>query len=640
MSLLLTSLFFFVAPAQDVTGVYEVSGPTSNPRVILQETASGDIIGYLVGSSGTWITSGHRSGSETVIELQGRDGGSEDWFGTLRLHPDGSNLDGALEIDKEDIPVYLTQSKLDFVEEPWIWYDETNDIMTNVRRVLDTTGAFTGGSFSAVDGCDFMACGGSVESWTDASGTHTIHTTSSGDCWQDGDLIGTWDPSGNELSGTWNSTNCVWTSPGGSFIGGKVGETNRKHAEELLLSLATFVDDFESESSAAADLFHSAYLSDGVTKADWQSQFSTWFAEYDAIEVTVEGPQEIVTYNDSDVHPWLIDDLRISWKVSAQGLSVSTATVETFWEREEPGFLGPDLRYIGTESGRYVIVGNGEATPLTIGLPIQLSDVNYSIYGVWPFGQHGGGHAEDGHGGLDIEFQLGTLVRAAAEGEILDIRSNTSHLPAVIWDIIQEVRPGVRLQYGEVQDPLLVSVGDVVTPGTPIGSPWEITYSGGTYAMIHFALSATLGGDLCPVEWWDASAQADWDVIWPQCHYSQELCEPFACNDRDAEPPYTATWELETAGSASGPDSILFFRADGYAHDYVYTFFDATGTPTETGVTEGATSPSTLGYKFIADGTGVITFGAVDVLDDEMQLLLESTMPSSMRGAAIYRYQE
>lgn len=641
MSLLLAPLFFFVAPAQDVTGVYEVSGPTSNPRVVLQETASGDIIGYIVGSAGTWITSGHRNGSEILIELQGQDGGDEDWFGTLRLHPDGPNLDGAFQTDMEDTPVYLTQSKLDFVEEPWIWADEAIDITAHVRRVLDTTGAFIGGSFSAIEGCDFMACGGNVESWTVVGVTHTIHTTSSGNCWQQGDLIGAWDASANQLNGTWTSANCASTSPGGSFLAGKVGATNRKHVVELFASLATFVNDFESESTATADVFHSAYMSDGVTKADWQTQLGAWFAAYDQIEVSVMSPREVITVVDSDVHPHVYDSPRISWAVQAAGLNVATGAVETFWEREEPGILGPDLRYIDTESGRYVFVGNGLTSPLTIGLPVQLADVAYSFYGAWPFGQHGGGHAEDGHGGVDFEFQLGALVfvRAAAEGEIVSIHQDTSHPPAVLYDLTQVIRPGVRIRYGEVQNPL-VSVGDVITPGTPIGSPREITHSGGTYAMMHFALSSDITDGLCPIEWWNASAQADWDVIWPQCHYSEELCEPFACNDREAGPPYTATWELETAGSRSGPDSVLFFRADGYAHNYVYTFFDAAGASYETGSTEWVSSPATIGLRFTADGTGAYTYGACDVVDDEMQLKLGATMPRNMQGAATYRYQQ
>ena len=39
----------------------------------------------------------------------------------------------------------------------------------------------------------------------------------------------------------------------------------------------------------------------------------------------------------------LISEPLLTWTVCATGLNIATGVVETFWEREEPDILGPDL---------------------------------------------------------------------------------------------------------------------------------------------------------------------------------------------------------------------------------------------------------------------------------------------------------
>jgi len=641
MPLPLASALLALAPVHDITGVYEVHDPPADVFVVLHERAEGEIIGYIAGSPMTWIESGQRYGSGVLLKLKGKDGGSEKpWSITLRVQELGRNLEGVVLQEKDVVPITLYHSTARFVEEPWIWFDEASEEDHDVSRVLDLGGNFLLGGFSSKNSCSFMACGGKIDSWTEITGSHDIWTSSTGGCGQTSHLVGTFDTMANQLNGTWDTTDCTSATYNGSFIAGKVGSTYDKHIQALLLSIGDFADDFEAESLDAADVFHSAYMSDGSTRADWEAQLAAWYAAYDQIEVEISGPSKIVTVTGPDVHPYLLEHPRIAWAVRAEGLNVSTGAHETFWDREEPNILGPDLRFLGVQDGRIVFIGNGETQPLEIGLPIQLADTAFNAYGAWPFGLHGGGHPEDGHSGIDIEYKLGPLVYvyAAADGEITDISPDTSHPPTIIWSVDQRIRPGVSVRYGEIMDPLQVSVGDVITTGTPIGSP--MTWGeGSAYAMIHFSLSIS-EEQTCPAAWWSASAQADWDVIWPQCHYSEELCEPLACNDRDAPPPYTATWNLELAGTNPGPDSILFFRADGHAHDHVYTFFDSAGAVYETGTTLWTSSPSTLGLIFIADGSGVMTYGAIDVVSDEMEFKLDTSMPTDMTGSAVYRYQQ
>jgi YVTN family beta-propeller protein len=380
-------------------------------------------------------------------------------------------------------------------------------------------------------------------------------------------------------------------------------------------------------------------MSEGTTRSDWEAQLAAWYAAYDEIEVEISGPDEILTIIGSDVHPYLQGDRRTSWTIRASGVDAGTGVTETFYERVEPLVLGPDLRFLGVESGRIVFIGNGETQPLSIGLPILLADASYDVYGAWPFGQHGGGHAEDGHGGIDFEYQPGSFCYAAADGEVIEVRLNDGQPPSIQWVIVQQIRPGVNVQYGHIADPPIVSVGDVLTAGDIVGIPSVMP--GDSHAMIHFSIGYQEqqqgNGDMCPIPWFNAAAAADWDVIWSLSHYSEELAEPLECNDREASTPYVATWNLETAGATAGPDAILFLREDGYAYNYVYTFFDALGSVYETGVTEWMTSPTTLGLRFIADCTGNITFAAVDVISEEMQIKLDPMgMPADMSGAATY----
>jgi hypothetical protein len=640
---MLSTLILALALTPDLTGIYEVSGAPGDALVVLQERAGGELIGYLAGSPTTWIESGQAFPMGALIELQGQDGSqAEPWSVTLKLRKLGRDLTGILIQGSATLPITLTRTGVQFSDETWLWFDQATGGTQDVRRALDLGGNFLLGGFNSSSTCDFMACGGRIDSWSEVAGSHDIWTSSTGSCGQTGHLLGTFDTNSNQLDGTWDSTSCAGPAGMGTFLGGKAGSTSNKEISALLKSLALFADDFEAESLDAADVFHSTYLSDGVNRAAWTTQFSAWFANYDGIQVDISGPKEIITNIGSDVHPYLAGHPRTAWTVRATGTNVSTGLEETFWERIEPELLGPGLRLLGAENGRVVFIGNGQTQPLSIGLPILLSDVDYQTCGAWPFGQHGGGHAEDGHGGIDFEYQAGALCYAAEAGEVVEIRINLGHPPSIQWDVIQEIRPGVLLQYGHVADPPLVNIGDNLTTGAVIGSPSVMP--GGSHAVIHFSLSfqgvEQGNGDQCPTPWFNAAAAADWDVIWPQSHYSQELCEPLQCNDREAAPPYTATWDLELAGSGTGPNAILFFRADGYADNYVYTFFDTTGVAYETGVTEQQSSPGTIGIKFIADGTGALTFGACDVVSDEMQLKLATSMPTDMSGAATYRYQQ
>jgi hypothetical protein len=640
---MLSALLLTIATssAPDLTGIYEVSGAPADVYIVLHERADGELLGYISGSTTAWVESGQRYGSGALIEVQGTDADFEEpWSATLRVRRNGRHLEGVLIQEGAALPVTLERTALRFSEESWIWYDMANMTMHDVSRMVDLGNNFIGGGFNSIDSCMFMACGGNIDNWVVTGAMHDITTSSTGDCGQSGSLSGTFDASTNQLDGTWSSIDCNGNPSAGSFLAGKRGLTYDKHIQAMLLSLGLFADDIEDESLDAADVFHSSYLSDGYSRADWESQLSSWYSSYEDLQVEISGPRQLLTVIGSDVHPYLLGEPRVAWEITITGTHSSTGAVEELYSRSEPNMIGPGMNLISVEAGRIVFTGNGESQPLSIGLPIQLSDVSTDHYVVWPFGVHGGGHAEDGHPGIDFSYVAGAKVIAAEAGEITAITLNTGWTPAQ-WDITQTIRPGVQLRYGHIADPPAVSVGDILAAGDIIGDP-SVT-SGGN-RMIHFALSlgsTSADDDTCPTPWFNAAAASDWDIMWQMAHYSEELSEPLGCNDREADPPYVATWELETPGVSAGPDSILFFRPDGYAHDYVYTFLDASGVAYETGDTEWMTSPSTIGLKFVAtDGSGSLSFAAGDIVGTEMQLKIDLSMPTDMIGAAIYRYQQ
>jgi hypothetical protein len=615
-----------------IDGAWENAAGASE-QILLRGRADGSLLAYLAGDPGVYLAEGSLLGTSVTLDLQGEDGGGVFDAGLFTGNFMGALITGTYDDGSGPVPLTLQRSTALLLEEHWLLIEASSDEVVQAAR-LTNGGTFFGGGFVGLGQCNFLACGGGFDDWSVAGTAHTIQTSSGGSCSASSTLLGDVDPTTSELTGTYTSTNCVGTT-GGDFFGGKAGLTTTAHINAVLMMVADLCDALEAESATAIDGLHSTYLHDGMTRADWGAEFATWYLDYDSIEAKATLTR-IITVDDGEVHPYLQGPDRLDWHFTVSGVPAGGGATETFFEYEL-GVVNDSLHYLGTEGGKRVFVGNGEAQPLSIGLPIQLADVSYDSYVAWPFGVHGGGHVDDGHPGIDFSYLAGSQVYAVGAGEIVDIRPNTGW-PLPQWDITQRIRTGVSVQYGHIADPPSVIVGDVLALGDVIGNPSSF---GGPDETLHFALRFSGSDDVCPVPWFNDSARADWDTLWAQAHYSEELCEPLDCNDRDAPPPYTATWDLETAGTSAGPDSIYFFRLDGDVFEPDYTFFDTTGASYESGHIEWMTSPSTIGLKFIEGGTGVITYGAADIINDEMQFKLDTTtMPTDMIGAAIYRYQQ
>ena len=63
---------------------------------------------------------------------------------------------------------------------------------------------------------------------------------------------------------------------------------------------------------------------------------------------------------------------------------------------------------------------------LSIGMPIDAADAATTSFGLEPFGHHGAVYAEEGHPGWDVEYRIGGIVRAAADGTVQSVFPDAS----------------------------------------------------------------------------------------------------------------------------------------------------------------------------------------------------------------------
>jgi hypothetical protein len=400
----------------------------------------------------------------------------------------------------------------------------------------------------------------------------------------------------------------------------------------LLESLAIFADDFESESPEAADMFHSAYLYNGFARQDVEAAFAAWWGQYNSIRISlsVDG---IVLENDAEVHAYVTGPARMDLRLIAWGRDATTGAWEDFWNYETviPG--AAELGFVGEEGGRTVIVGNGQSAPFTMGLPVSSTGLDNQFVGLHPFGVHGGGHPE-GHPGLDVEYAVGAKVLAGAAGPIVVIRPNDSH-PGT-WSVVQEPRPGFKINYDEVTNlsPSIV-VGTVLAEGDVIGDPWDLI----TYRQCHLGLMA-LGSPLCPTDYLHPAAQAQLDAFWPMCYYDEEPAEPRLYNDQLASFPLTCRWELNTPGTGSSTAEVHFIRPDpADSSVYNYAFVDSTGATTEWGAAKFSRAyPWGTVYLTPDASLGLPDrFGTYDIVEDELTFDWDTTgYPADLAGASLY----
>lgn len=286
---------------------------------------------------------------------------------------------------------------------------------------------------------------------------------------------------------------------------------------------------------------------------------------------------------------------------------------------------------------------------LSLVMPIDLSDLATTAFGLAPYGYHGADHAADGHPGWDVEYRPGGLVRAAAAGTVQSVFPDSSAAGRSTVQIAHVV--GTHFYRTVYTNIATVSADAIpaatVRAGQVLGVAGTVSQTVGTtpitYAMTHFQLDdfeyyreIPNPNAVSPEPFLAADAKLFFDRIWSTAVFSTELVEPYASNPRDLRFPASRTW---TRVSGDGPAGIRFTRAEARSPNYEYAILAESGTAIEMGaVTLALTSRPFPGIDLVSP-TGR-RLGVYDIVSDQMRLSLATfgaARPTDLNAASLYR---
>jgi hypothetical protein len=286
---------------------------------------------------------------------------------------------------------------------------------------------------------------------------------------------------------------------------------------------------------------------------------------------------------------------------------------------------------------------------LSLGMPIDLSDVAATAFGLAPFGYHGADHALDGHPGWDVEYRLGGVVRAAAAGTVQSVGADPSapgrstvqlehvvgtHFYRTVYTNLASVSPEVV-------------AAATVRAGQSLGTAGTVSQTVGTtpitYAMTHFQLDdfeyyrdTPNPNAVTPEPFLTPDAKLFFDRIFSTAVFSPELVEPYASNPRTLAFPASRTW---TRVSGDGPAGIRFTRSDARNPNYEYAVLAESGTAVETGTVTLALTGRPFPSIDLVSATGR-RLGIYDIVSNQMRLSLAnpgSSRPTDLGSASYYR---
>ncbi len=275
-------------------------GFSRSVAVQLHQRDEGDVLGYLLGSSESWVV---RSGAYTagVLDLEivlGSPAG--DRIVVLAGPVSGERATLALTGDLADQTVELIRWQADLVEHRFIFADSTGGLTTphfiNLAVVLDGAGGLVAGSWSGSEQKPPWDRDGGVSSFTINGDQVTVGLDLDGGCSTGSVLEASFDSSTGFHHGTFNLIDCGG-SQAGTMLGGFVDGTNSGDAAEVLNALATVADQLESGVPFVSPhtSFEDGYIHEGTDLAGLFSGFAVETAAWSDIEFSVLDISRIAT---------------------------------------------------------------------------------------------------------------------------------------------------------------------------------------------------------------------------------------------------------------------------------------------------------------------------------------------------------
>ena len=212
------------------------------------------------------------------------------------------------------------------------------------------------------------------------------------------------------------------------------------------------------------------------------------------------------------------------------------------------------------------------ALRFTVVLPVAAGDTATNFFGMTAFGIHFGGtgpsgHGLDGHPGWDVEYRVGAQVRAAADGIVQSVFTDSFINSRSVIQIQHQGGGNYRTVYTNVESVAAgITANAPVTRGQVLGGAGVIsptTGRGVSYAMTHFQVDdfsrnegSTNPNSVNPETFLDPAGRTLFDTVWKTAAYDVELTEPFTGNTRDVTFPITRTWTRESGSLAARIDLV------------------------------------------------------------------------------------
>lgn len=271
------------------------------------------------------------------------------------------------------------------------------------------------------------------------------------------------------------------------------------------------------------------------------------------------------------------------------------------------------------------------------------------------FGIHFGGtgpsgHGLDGHPGWDVEYRVGAQVRAAADGIVQSVFTDSFINSRSVIQIQHQGGGNYRTVYTNVESVAAgITANAPVTRGQVLGSAGVIsptTGRGVSYAMTHFQVDdfsrnegSTNPNSVNPETFLDPAGRTLFDTVWKTAAYDVELTEPFTGNTRDVTFPITRTWTRESGSLAARIDLV---RRDASSNVHTYVMYDAAGVVTERGSISAFAPTGSLSSIDFQPQSGALRKGVIDIVGGTMRLDLAAPgagRPGDLSGASAYRTQ-